>query len=151
MKRLSFYIFVSLLGLILSACSWSTGLFIANTSDHPIYIRYAMPGDSTEEQFYKAPKTYPYDSKLLDKKNPDTISVPSDIRILSETEELEIKLAPRQVVHIGNYMSFQDRRQLIIQYEMKIVLNNGSTLYAKQIDELFQHTKSIHADVLEIK
>jgi hypothetical protein len=76
--------------------------------------------------------------------------IPTDSKTITETKELEIRLAPGQAVHVGYYASFQPRPEIISKNELRVVVND-STLTSKQINDLFRHWKNIKTDLLEIK
>lgn len=155
MRRTTNLILIGLLGLSMTSCTWLINLIIANNSDKDIFVRYLIPADSVDNQFFKSPKTYKYDEQLLklyrlnESKRPKDI--PTDSRIIMETKELEIKLAPGQAVHVGVYASFQSRQEIISKNDLKVLILNDSTLTSKLTNDFFRHWKNIRTDLLEIK
>jgi hypothetical protein len=130
-------------------------LVIANNSNTDIFVRYLIPSDSEDNQFFKDPKTYNYDDKLLklykrdEDKKPENI--PTDIRTIPETKELEIRLAPGQAVHVGAYYSFQPRQEIISKYNVKVLIDKDSTLAPAMVNSMFRHWKNIKTDLLEVR
>ena len=148
-------IVIALLGLSLTSCSWLVNLVVANASDKEIKIRYLIPSDRTDDQFYKLPKTYVYDKKLMklykvnETKRPKDI--PTDLQIISETGELEITIKPGQAVHVGFYASYQPRLEVISENNLQIISDSESPMTAKEINSKFYHWENIHTDLYEVK
>lgn len=138
----------------MTGCSWAVNLVIANNSSKDIFVRYLISSDSEDNQFFKDPKTYNYDEKLLklyklnEDKRPETS--PTDIRTVPETKELEVRLAPGQAVHVGVYYSFQPRQEIISKYNLKVLVDKDSTLTLTKANDMFRHWKNIKTDLLEV-
>jgi hypothetical protein len=139
----------------MACCSWKVNLVIANNSSKDIFVRYLIPSGGDDNQLYKDPKTYHYDDKLLklykpneDKRPKD---IPTDVRPIPETKELEVRLAPGQAVHVGEYYSFQSRQEIISKYNLKVLMDKDSTLTPQMVNSMFRHWKNIKTDLLEIR
>ncbi|MBA4055546.1 MAG: hypothetical protein C0490_12600 [Marivirga sp.] len=148
-------IVIGLIGLSFTSCSWLVNLVVANSSDKEVRIRYSIPLDKLDEQFYKLPKTYAFDKKLLklyeanETKRPNAI--PTDFQIISETGELEIKIKPGQAVHVGFYGSYQPRLEVISRNNLKIISDSESAMTVEEINSKFSHWGNMHTDLLEVK
>jgi hypothetical protein len=155
MTRTTTIVLLGLFGLSMTSCSWLVNLIIANNSDNDIFVRYIIPSDSLDNQFSKNPKTYKYDEQLLKlyrlNESKRAKDIPTDSKIITETKELEIKLAPGQAIHVGYYGSFQSRQDIISKADLKVLMTNDSTLTSEQTNDLFRHWKNIRTDLLEIK
>ncbi|NOS90857.1 MAG: hypothetical protein HOP30_02945 [Cyclobacteriaceae bacterium] len=143
-----------LLALLMTSCSWGVNLLIANTTSNDIFVRYTIPSDNENHQFFKAPKTYTYDASLLklyklnENKRPQAI--PTEIRMIQETDEIEIRLAPGQVVHIGIYYSFQQRQEILSRYKLNVVINKEPTITPTIANSQFRHWKNRRTDIWEV-
>jgi hypothetical protein len=130
-------------------------LVVANTSDKEIKIRYLIPSNKADEQFYKLSKTYVFDKKLLklykanETKRPKDI--PTDLQTISVTGELEIKIKSGQAVHVGFYGSHQPRLEVISRNNLKIISDSESIMTMEEVNNKFYHWKNIHTDILEVK
>jgi hypothetical protein len=151
MTQTTSVILFALLAIFMTSCSWTVNLVIANNSNNEIFLRYIVPEDN---QFFEEPKTYKYDYNLLklsrpnENKRPE--SVPTNIRIIQETKELEIRLAPGQAVHVGVYYSFQPRHEIISKHNLRVLIDEDSTLTPTMVNGMFRHWKNIKVDLLEI-
>jgi hypothetical protein len=143
------------LAILMTSCSWAVNLVIANNSNETIFVRYIVPSGDEEKQFFENPKTYNYDDKLLKlyklDKNKRPKDIPTDSRIIPETKELEVKVAPGQAVHVGVYYSFQPREEIISKYNLKVLTGKDSTLTPAMVNSMFEHWGNIKTDLLEVK
>ena len=153
MARLN-QLFIGLIALSMAACTWPVRLVIANNSKKDIFIRYIINSNLETSQFFKEPATYLYDESLrkLNKQNEvkRPKRIPSDITTDAKTNEIKVKLAPGQAVHVGGYASYQSREEILSEYSLKVVISEDSTLSATPLNDHFKHWKSATIDVLEI-
>lgn len=155
MRQATNLLLFGFLSLSLTSCSWLVKLLVANHSDKDILVRYQVPSDSVHNEFLNDPKTYNFSMELLrlhslnEKRRPK--SIPTNIQRIIGTNEMEIKLKPGQVVHIGNYASVQPRDEVILKYDLKVLMANDSTLTSTQINGMFKHWKNMWTDLLEVR
>ena len=155
MTRTTNLVLFTLLIISMTSCSWAINLVIANNSNKDIFVRYLIPLDNEDAQFFKNPKTYQFDEKLRklyranEGKRPNAL--PTDSKTIIETQELEVRLAPGQAVHVGVYYSFQDRREILSKYNLNVRIDQDSTLTLPTLNSLFLHWKNRHTDLLEVR
>jgi hypothetical protein len=153
-KTINLFLF-GFLAVLMTSCSWAVNLVIANNSTEVIFVRYIVPSGSDGKQFFENPKTYNYDDKLLElyklNENKRPKDIPTDSRIIPETKELEVRVAPGQAVHVGVYYSFQPREEIISKYNLKVLTGKDSTLAPAMVNSMFKHWKNIRTDLLEIQ
>ena len=143
------------MGLSTTSCSWLVNLIVANDSSEDIFVRYILPTDSVNSQFYKTPKVYKYDKGLLKLRKLDEgkrpKNIPADVKTIEETRELEVRLKPGQTVHVGFYLSFQPRHEVISKNDLKVLVGKDWVLTAKKINEALRRWKNIRTDLLQVE
>jgi len=137
-----------------SSCSWGILLVIGNNSEKSIQVVYQLPPDEKEPQFFKKPKTFAFDKKILkvfkrnEKKRP--IELINDAEYNDQLKTITLTIKPGEASMIGHYYSFQSFENEIINSNLKIRIDKDSVINTKESLNLFRYWNR-RTSLLEVK